>query len=50
MAIIFTLACLTTSIGLITSISEYFSQKSKYAYGFWVSVFTFLVLLYRISV
>lgn len=36
LAIIFTLACLTTSVGLITSCSQYFSSKTKYSYKSWV--------------
>jgi branched-chain amino acid:cation transporter, LIVCS family len=39
LAVIFTLACLTTSVGLITSCSEYFSTlTSKISYKNWVRV------------
>ena len=40
LALIFTLACLTTSIGLITSISQYFSTITKLNYKNWTRIFT----------
>lgn len=41
LAVIFTLACLTTSVGLITSCSEYFgSLSSKVSYKQWVIILT----------
>ena len=40
LALIFTLACLTTSIGLITSISQYFSTITKLTYKTWTRIFT----------
>ncbi len=40
LASIFTLACLTTAVGLITSISQYFSSISKLTYKTWVRIFT----------
>ncbi|HEY4537818.1 MAG TPA: branched-chain amino acid transport system II carrier protein, partial [Erysipelothrix sp.] len=40
LALIFTLACLTTSIGLITSISQYFSTITKLSYKTWTRIFT----------
>lgn len=40
LATIFTLACLTTAVGLITSISQYFESISKYSYSTWVKIFT----------
>ena len=47
LAAIFTLACLTTCVGLITSISQYFSTlTSKFSYRKWVCViagFSFIV-------
>ena len=47
LAVIFTLACLTTCVGLITSISQYFSTLTKkISYTQWVfliSGFSFLV-------
>ncbi|MDO4469932.1 MAG: branched-chain amino acid transport system II carrier protein [Bacillota bacterium] len=47
LAVIFTLACLTTCVGLITSISQYFSTLTKkISYAQWVfliSGFSFLV-------
>lgn len=45
LAIIFTLACLTTSVGLITSCSQYFSSKTRYSYKNWViaiSIWSFI--------
>lgn len=42
LAFIFSLACLTTSIGLLTSISEYFQKKTKQSYVFWLILFTLL--------
>lgn len=38
LAVIFTLACLTTSVGLITSCSQYFAMQSSYSYKTWVLV------------
>lgn len=44
--LIFTLACLTTVVGLITSVSDYFANlmKNKFSYKFWVFVFTLISL------
>lgn len=39
LATIFTLACLTTAVGLITSISQYFATISKIKYKHWVIIF-----------
>lgn len=39
LATIFTLACLTTAVGLISSISQYFSTISRINYKSWVSIF-----------
>lgn len=36
LAIIFTLACLTTAVGLLSSISQYFSSISKVKYKTWL--------------
>lgn len=43
LAAIFTLACLTTCVGLITSGGEYFFNlfKQKFSYRFWVITWTF---------
>lgn len=40
--LIFTLACLTTVVGLITSVSEYFTElfKEKLSYKAWTTIFT----------
>ena len=40
LAAIFTLACLTTSVGLITSCSEYFSSVSRLSYKKWTVILT----------
>ncbi len=41
LAAIFTLACLTTCVGLITSISQYFSTlTARFSYRLWVCVIT----------
>ena len=44
LAAIFTLACLTTCIGLITSVSQYFANvtKNKVTYNQWIVVWTLL--------
>lgn len=44
---IFTLACLTTAVGLITSVSQYFSQlsKNKMTYNHWIIIFSFISFL-----
>ena len=39
LASIFTLACLTTAVGLISSISQYFSTISKIKYKTWTIIF-----------
>lgn len=41
-AAIFTLACLTTSVGLITSCAAYFTDlfKNRFSYRVWVSIWT----------
>lgn len=42
LALIFTLACLTTCVGLISSCSQYFSTLTKkVSYLWWVSILTF---------
>ncbi len=38
LASIFTLACLTTAVGLISSISQYFSAISKVKYESWIKI------------
>ena len=45
--LIFTLACLTTVAGLITSVSEYFAEltKHKVNYKAWVTIFTLVSLV-----
>lgn len=42
--LIFTLACLTTAVGLVTSVSEYFTEltKNKVSYTQWITFFTLL--------
>lgn len=45
LAAIFTLACLTTAVGLISSISQYFSSISRLNYKTWVSIFVLWSLL-----
>lgn len=46
LAAIFTLACLTTCVGLINSVSQYFSQLfKKTSYRMWVCVITLFSLL-----
>lgn len=42
--LIFTLACLTTAVGLVTSVSEYFSEltDNKITYRQWMSFFTLI--------
>lgn len=45
LASIFTLACLTTAVGLISSISQYFSIISKVSYKKWVIIFVLWSLL-----
>ena len=46
LAAIFTLACLTTCVGLINSISQYFSQLfRKVSYRAWVYIITFFSFL-----
>ena len=46
LGLIFTLACLTTSIGLITSCSAYFTElfKNKLSYKTWVFIWCFISL------
>lgn len=45
LASIFTLACLTTAVGLISSISQYFASISKIKYTSWVLIFVLWSLL-----
>lgn len=46
LAAIFTLACLTTCVGLINSISQYFSTLfQRFSYRAWVYIITFFSLL-----
>lgn len=46
MGIMFTLACLTTSVGLITSCSQYFTTYTKkISYKWWVAIWTFVSLV-----
>lgn len=42
--LIFTLACLTTAVGLVTSVSEYFADltNSKVTYRQWITIYTFI--------
>lgn len=42
LGIIVTIACLTTAIGLLTSIAEYFAEKLNIRYGILVTVFTLI--------
>lgn len=44
--LIFTLSCLTTVVGLITSVSEYFARltKGRVGYKAWTSIFTIISL------
>lgn len=45
--LIFTLACLTTAVGLITSVSEYFAEltNNKVTYKQWMFIYTVLSLV-----
>lgn len=45
--LIFTLACLTTVVGLIASVSEYFADlfRNKLSYKTWTSIFTLVSLV-----
>lgn len=45
---IFTLACLTTAVGLITSVSEYFSEltNNKATYQQWIIIYSFISLVF----
>lgn len=47
LVLIFTLACLTTVVGLITSVSEYFAEltHNKPGYKAWTLIFTFVSLV-----
>ncbi|MCI6609749.1 MAG: branched-chain amino acid transport system II carrier protein [Ezakiella sp.] len=47
MILIFTIACLSTAVGLITSVSQYFTTltKEKLSYKSWVFIFTFVSLV-----
>lgn len=42
--LIFTLACLTTAVGLVTSVSEYFTEltNNKVSYRKWITFFTLI--------
>ncbi|AAK79577.1 LIVCS family branched-chain amino acid:cation transporter [Clostridium acetobutylicum] len=48
LGVIFSLACLNTATGLITSCSEYFTTltKNKLSYKTWVFIFAFLSMLF----
>lgn len=45
--LIFTLACLTTAVGLVTSVSEYFTEltNGKVSYKKWITFFTLISLI-----
>lgn len=45
--LIFTLACLTTAVGLVTSVSEYFTEltNNKVSYKKWITFFTLISLI-----
>lgn len=45
--LIFTLACLTTVVGLITSVSEYFAEvtNNKITYNQWIFIYAFISLV-----
>lgn len=45
--LIFTLACLTTAVGLVTSVSEYFAEltNNKIAYKQWITIYTFIAFI-----
>lgn len=43
--LIFTLACLTTAVGLITSVGQYFAQITKSNYTIWAVSFTLISLV-----
>lgn len=45
--LIFTLACLTTVVGLITSVSEYFAEltNNRVTYNQWATLYTFISLV-----
>lgn len=47
LVLIFTLACLTTAVGLITSVSEYFAKltKDKVTYKQWIFIYTLISLV-----
>ena len=43
--LIFTLACLTTAVGLITSVGQYFAQITKSKYPIWAVAFALISLV-----
>lgn len=43
--LIFTLACLTTVVGLITSVGQYFAQITKTKYPIWAVIFALISLV-----
>lgn len=40
LALIFTLACISTSVGLTAACSQYFSEHTPFSYGLWVVIIT----------
>ncbi|BES65654.1 branched-chain amino acid transport system II carrier protein [Gottschalkiaceae bacterium SANA] len=45
LAVIFTLACISTSVGLTAACSQYFSEHTPLSYGVWVGVITLISML-----
>ncbi len=45
LAVIFTLACISTSVGLTAACSQYFSEHTPLSYGLWVGVITLISML-----
>lgn len=45
LALIFTLACVTTVVGLITSVGDYFAKVTNTRYTFWAILFTLISLV-----
>ncbi len=45
LAVIFTLACISTSVGLTAACSQYFSERTPLSYGLWVGVITLISML-----
>ena len=45
LALIFTLACISTSVGLTAACSQYFSEHTPLSYGLWVGIITSVSML-----